>query len=373
MVTALALVALALAFVATRIPGCVDGPYALHVSTAIVGAMATLSGALPFCLAEFVLAALIARGAWHVVRGAIALVRRPTTVVALLVTGAARTLRWAAVIGAVFYGTWGLNYARAPLVDLLGWQDHVTPLPERAEQARELGALAEAAVDACNSAYREAMGSDDLGVPSAWSLPWAELDRATDVALDRAIDDLALPAAMRGRHGRTKVPLASGLMSRMHLTGFFFPWTGEANLNGDQPHCHRPHVVAHEKAHQRGIGPEDEVEFLAFAAGVRGEYAYQRYAAYLMASETLLHELMRVGGMEATRLANARLPGVRRDLQARSAFWSAREGTLTRITITINDTYLKSHGVAKGVEAYGASTALLIAYARTRGGLVGGR
>ena len=372
-VTLTALAALTAAFVLSLIPGFVDGPYANHVSPALVGGLATLSNLVPFCVGELVLGALILRGGWLLVRGSVRLLRRRVTLLAVLTVFFTRALRWTAVIGAVFYWTWGLNYARTPLVEVLGWQVHVAPLEDHAAQTRELNALGEAAIAATNAAYREAFGTDDLDVPSAWPGSLADLDAAVDIALDRAIADLGLPTAMQGRHGRSKVPLLSSLMSRMHLTGFFFPWTGEANLNGQQPACFRPHVLAHEKGHQRGLGPEDEVEFLAFAAGVRADHAYQRYSAYLYASVCLLRELNRIDAKASARLDAERLPGVRRDIDANSLFWAERRGALTKITIRINDTYLKSQGVKKGVQSYTASMALIVAYARARGGLVGGR
>lgn len=372
-VTLAALAALLLAFLAHLVPGFVDGPYANHISPALVGALAMLSGAVPFCVGEFVLGALVLRGAWLLGRGVSRLARRRADLLAVLNVFFARALRWAAVIGAVFYWTWGLNYARTPLVEMLGWEQHAAPHDERDAQVSELKTLAAAAITATNAAYREAFGTNDLEAPSAWPASLEDLDAATDVALDRAITDLGLPTAMQGRHGRSKVPLLSALLSKMHITGFFFPWTGEANLNGQQPACFRPHVLAHEKAHQRGLGPEDEVEFLAFAAGARADHPYQRYSAYLYASVSLLRELNRIDAKASAHLDTERSAGVRRDIEANSLFWTVRRGALTKITITINDAYLKSQGVRKGVQSYTASTALIVAYARARGGLVGGR
>lgn len=371
--TLAALAALLLAFLAHLVPGFVDGPYANHISPALVGALAMVSGAVPFCVGEIVLGVLVLRGAWLLGRGVSRLARRRADLRGVMGAFFANALRWIAVIGAVFYWTWGLNYARTPLVEVLGWQVQVAPLEDHTAQAHELTVLGEVAIAAANASYREAFGTDDLDVPSAWPGSPADLDAVVDTALDRAIADLGLPAALQGRHGRSKVPLLSALMSTMHITGFFFPWTGEANLNGQQPACFRPHVLAHEKAHQRGLGPEDEVEFLAFATGVRADHPYQRYSAYLYASVCLLRELNRVDAKASARLDAERLPGVRRDLDANSLFWTVRRGTLTKITITINDTYLKSQGVKKGVQSYTASTALIVAYARARGGLIGGR
>lgn len=42
-------------------------------------------------------------------------------------------------------------------------------------------------------------------------------------------------------------------MSRINYTGFFFPYTAEANVNVDSPLCMLPSTIAHELAHQRGV------------------------------------------------------------------------------------------------------------------------
>ena len=65
------------------------------------------------------------------------------------------------------------------------------------------------------------------------------------------------------RDHRPKRVSFSRLMSRTNFTGFFFPFTGEANLNDDSPACLLPATIAHEMAHQRGIASEDECNFLA--------------------------------------------------------------------------------------------------------------
>lgn len=56
--------------------------------------------------------------------------------------------------------------------------------------------------------------------------------------------------------------LTSKLLSYTHFTGFYFPLTGEANINSDAPDCFIPFTIAHEMAHQRGVASEDEANFV---------------------------------------------------------------------------------------------------------------
>lgn len=63
----------------------------------------------------------------------------------------------------------------------------------------------------------------------------------------------------------------STALSAMDFTGFYFPFTGEANLNIDSPACYLPSTIAHEMAHQRGIASEQECNFIAIAASTTAQ------------------------------------------------------------------------------------------------------
>lgn len=71
---------------------------------------------------------------------------------------------------------------------------------------------------------------------------------------------LAAPAV------RAKPVLLSRLLSYIRYTGFFFPYTAEANLNADLPACLLPSTIAHELTHLRGVAREDEANFCAVVA-----------------------------------------------------------------------------------------------------------
>ena len=65
---------------------------------------------------------------------------------------------------------------------------------------------------------------------------------------------------------RAKSIGCSRILSYLDFTGFFFPFTGEANVNIDFPPSLFASTVAHELAHQRGVAKEQETNFVAVAA-----------------------------------------------------------------------------------------------------------
>jgi predicted aminopeptidase len=161
--------------------------------------------------------------------------------------------------------------------------------------------------------------------------------------------------------GPPKPVYISGVMSRLGLSGFYMPFTGEPNFNAAQPDFDLPYVIAHEKAHQRGFAHEDEANFLAFLVCVNSTDPYIRYSGYLNA--------LRVAG--AARWSDpaffkslfARIgEGPRQDLRARDAFWSRYQGPARAAAERVNDSYLKANRISSGTRNYGEDIALIVGY-----------
>ncbi|MEZ5964780.1 MAG: DUF3810 domain-containing protein [Planctomycetota bacterium] len=355
-------------FLLGRSPYFVERVYAGAISPFLCRGLSLVTGPIPFSVAELGLIGAVVGTLFLLGRGSVRVVRRRVPLRRSVGVGLRRLVRAALLIATVFYATWGMNYERAPLPERSGWPASAAPA-DRAAQTAELLAMTKAAVELTNAAYREACGSDDLGEPSRWPGTPEELEQALERGLDGAGYELDLDVTFQSSRGRSKRPaLLAPLMSRLFLSGFFFPWTGEANVNPEPPDCEKLHVVAHEKSHQRGIAREDEAEFVGFVAGARAPSPYLRYTAFLYAQRALLRELQHLDGKAAGELARARSAGVQRDLAAVNSFWLPRQGKLSRIAITINDTYLKSHGIKQGVRNYAAAADLLVRFARLRGG-----
>ena len=62
--------------------------------------------------------------------------------------------------------------------------------------------------------------------------------------------------------------IASHLWSYTWITGMYFPFYVEANVNTDAPQMSLPNTILHELAHTIGIAREDEANFAAFIAGI---------------------------------------------------------------------------------------------------------
>lgn len=86
---------------------------------------------------------------------------------------------------------------------------------------------------------------------------------------------------LRVETGGVKPFACSNALSVLRFTGFYFPFTGEANVNMDSPVAWLPSTVCHEMAHQRGVISEQECNFIGILAATRCADPVYRYSGWL--------------------------------------------------------------------------------------------
>jgi hypothetical protein len=349
-------------------PEFVETAYAGGAGDLASRLLAAVSGVAPASVAEVCVIVLLL---WVLARAAIAAVRVARGRRRLANAIACGTLRGgsAAVVLAVsFYALWGMNYARPDAARRLGWEG-LEAAPAPGESAiEELSRLVAELVDESNRHYETLHGAADLGVASSLPADVRALDAQIDAGFARAAQRLGIEDGLGVSRGRAKPLLLSALTTRLGLAGFYFPFTGEASYNRDVPSCELPHVLAHEKAHQRCVASEDEANFFGFLACVHSPDPFVRYAGYLFAQRQLLHELDALDPERARELRATRLPGVARDIDDARAFWKRHQGAASALSHRINDRYLKLNGVEAGVDSYRLSARLLVLFSRSRAG-----
>ncbi|MCH7858041.1 MAG: DUF3810 domain-containing protein [Gemmatimonadetes bacterium] len=361
-VLAAGLVAFVLFRLLFMLPGVVETVYASGIGPLVVRPMSLVSGLVPISLVEV---AIVSYAMWVLLaigRGVLDVRNERRSIRNLTMAAGLRTARDAGVLILLFYVLWGFNYARPPLVERLGWPEWQPP------EVGELEALATEAIDAANQAYWDIHHTKDAGEPTPMPADLGELDLALEEGWRRAAELLDLPAALGRRYGRTKRLLLTPIVARLGVGGFYFPWTGEANVLWDSPAVRRPQSMAHEKAHQRGTGPESEASFLGFVAAAHAPHPHARYAAYVFAQGQLLGMLARADRGKFRRVAMRRYPGVQRDLADDAVYWSQFRGVGTSLGRSINDRFLRTNRVRGGLTSYRRSVRLLLTFAKQNGG-----
>lgn len=154
----------------------------------------------------------------------------------------------------------------------------------------------------------------------------------------------------------------SKFMSETNFTGFFFPFTGEANLNNDSPSCILPATIAHELSHRRGVASEQECNFLAVLVCEESGNAVYEYSGALFGFIHLSNALYRADRAAWEALHAELAQSVRADLRANNAYWAQFDGKTAEVSQKTYDSFLKGYGDADGIQSYGAVVDLLVAY-----------
>ncbi|MEO0605475.1 MAG: DUF3810 domain-containing protein, partial [Myxococcota bacterium] len=318
---------------------------------------------LPFSLAEFVVVGLVLTAIGLVATGVRAWWRgaRPTRL------GVLRFALWAGVVGFgvadLFTVVWGLSYARPPIEVRMGWEGDLDDIA-----AGELEALARFLVDEVNDRYLALHGLPDAFVPTSSPEPWPVVDAAIDRGFVAWQARESLHPDLARSRGPAKRLVFSPVTSWLRISGFFFPFTGEANVNQGPPDWQQPFTTAHEKAHQRFFASENEANFAGFLACIHSDDPFVQYGGYLFAQRQVLRTMQRTDPLAFVEQIQRRLPGVQRDVNAAHAFWTGYQGPVGDVSRAVNDAYLRANGVEGGVQSYGRSLQLIARYARERAG-----
>ena len=341
-------------------PGFTETIYGKGIGPLFASLLSNISGIIPVSLAEILVVVFVVRQLFGVIKG-FSQVRNDDRQFSNAV--AAGVLRLGADVGIVvttFYLLWGFNYARPSLEVRQQWNGSHA-------QVEELTRLAQEMINAANFEYVSITGSEDLGQPTTGP-QHATLVEQLSTCWKSAEGILSLPRSALLGFGNPKRSWASLVLDYGQTSGFYFPWTGEANYNRGTPDVSTPQVIAHEMSHQRGFAREDEANFAGYLAASLSDESYPRYSAYVFAQRQLLSALSGYDTDHARELVRQRLPGVQRDIRAANAYWQQFEGHASRTTRSMNNAYLRTNRVPGGILSYNRSVELLIGYARSRGG-----
>ena len=180
-----------------------------------------------------------------------------------------------------------------------------------------------------------------------------------------------------GYYPRPKPLAASDFFSQQYITGYFFPFSMEANYNDMMHIMNYPATMCHELAHLRGYIYEDEANFISFLACVQSEDPLFQYAGYLSVLNYLDNDFFdAVGGnLEAYLAQPSILPQVHEDnvFLTQEAWEQVEEDAVldTEVVDAVSDeftdTVLVVNGVEDGILSYNRVVELLLQYYEKEG------
>ena len=94
-----------------------------------------------------------------------------------------------------------------------------------------------------------------------------------------------------GYEVRPKQVVLSVPMTYLGITGIYFPFTAEANVNVNIPAYELPATMAHEMAHAKGVSQEGEANLTSYVLCLRSENDYLQYSGLMNAAAALVNAL----------------------------------------------------------------------------------
>lgn len=306
-------------------------------------AVSALADPLPFSLAEALCTAL---GVWLLVM-AVATVRaqrQGKRVLARRLTGLAALAVW---IWAGVSWLWGVHYYASDFSEKSG-------LAAAPVSAAELEATALWFAEGANRTGR-LVERDEAGRVEADSKVILAAGSNSLAALTEEYPFLDGPAR------RPKPAVYSWFMSAAGFTGYIFPFTGESTLNVDCPNVFLPVTIAHEQAHQRGVAPEQEANFVGIAACLANADELWQYSGWLFGFLHLTNALYSADPAAWWEVWQLLEEGPAADLLWNDEYWLAFESPASELAENTYTAFLESYGQDLGMASYGACVDLLVA------------
>ena len=182
----------------------------------------------------------------------------------------------------------------------------------------------------------------------------------------RSMENLGtLYRSLEGYYPRPKGLIIPRPFSNMGVTGIYSPFTIEANYNSEMTAYNLPFTACHELSHLRGFMNESEANFIGFLACINSDNpAFQR-SGYMMAWVYAGNQLYKVDREEFNRVRSSLPDDVKKELEENNQFWDTYETKASEVQDTVNDEYLKQHGISDGIQNYSRVVELMLGWFAT--------
>jgi len=323
--------------------GWVEEYYATGIYPSIGAGMRRIFGWLPFSLGDILYSLVVG---WlifllfRLVRNIFQQKLKRAPFVPIFI----RLINGLLIIYIYFNLSWGLNYNRLGISHQLGL--NVTEQP-----SSKLMALTDRLIIKTNS-YAAAAGRNT-------TLPSGDVLSTSVKNYNKLSKDYPF---LVYQPRSVKRSMFGVLGNYMGYTGYYNPFTAEAQINDAVPGFLHPFVASHEIAHQLGYAKENEANFVGFlAARVSDDTAFL-YSAYFEMFLYANSELFRRDSLLARKNIKKLAPEVQRDLAELRAYRIRYENPLDKLISIFYDRYLKLNQQPDGDRTYSKVVLWLLAY-----------
>lgn len=247
---------------------------------------------------------------------------------------------------------------------------HTTPLSgslsssDREYTVNELEALRNYIVEKCNE-YSMKMERDMDG----YIIYHEDMQAKAKEALVNISD---IYSRLSGYYPNVKHMMFSKLMCQAYMSGYYFPFSMEANCNSKMYIANYPEVYCHELAHLHGYIYEDEANFISYLACINYEDDFFIYCGYLGVLNYVDNSYWdSIGGDVDRYISNVQINSLVYDdnIFLLEETWEEVEADaiistdiIDEVSDTFTDVSLNLNGVEDGIASYGRVVELLLEY-----------
>ena len=307
-------------------------------------------GWLPFSFGDVLYGLFILWVLWKLIKGIKALFKKQVTLRSLF-AGSLRAFIILLVVYIFFNAFWGINYNRAGIAEQLQLENK----KYSSEDLKTINSLLVEKVNTC----KQVLVIEKVNYPSNRQL----FLKVTKVYKDAAT---AYPF-LKYQPVSLKPSIWSWVGNYMGFTGYYNPFTGEAQVNTLVPKFLQPFTTCHEVAHQLGYAKEMEANFVAYLAATASTDTLLHYSVYLDLFMYSNRNLFMTDSVAAKNYREQLITDVKADLKEWRAFNKKYRNPVEPVFRWIYGIYLKQNQQPQGVLSYDEVTGFLIAYYKKYG------
>lgn len=166
------------------------------------------------------------------------------------------------------------------------------------------------------------------------------------------------------KHPSIKYSLFSSILPSLGISGYYNPFTSEAQITKNIPIEQIPFVVNHEIAHQLGIASEDEANFIGYLSSINNPLSAVKYSGNLNLLMYCLSDLKQREYKDYDRIISSIPINIKDDINKIYLYWRGHRNNYRKYFDKGYDNYLKSNNQKEGLKSYNKVVSLAIFYNR---------
>jgi Protein of unknown function (DUF3810) len=303
------------------------------------------TGLFPFSVGDVLYGLLFLWLIWLLIELIKAIVHKEITI-EIFTRGLAKTFIALLTVYIIFNLFWGINYNREGIAYQLG----LTEQQYSQEELKDINFLLLQKVNESKAALLRTKEDDS----DCHHLFIGSEEAYTNAAKDYTVINYSTPVV--------KSTLYGWLGNYLGFSGYYDPFTGEAQVNTTVPYFLQPYTTCHEIAHQLGYAKENEANFVGYLAAAASSDTLFHYSVYLDLFIYANHNLYELDSASARSFAKQLLPAVKMDIKEWRAFDRRHKNPVEPVISWLYGKYLESNEQPSGVLTYDEVTGFLIAY-----------